>query len=68
MSDQHNIDRLFQESFKDFEVDAPKSAWSGIEKRLTQKSKKRVVPLWLKLSGLCSSDCHFDYSWFAVVF
>ncbi|RRO20982.1 hypothetical protein [Flavobacteriaceae bacterium 14752] len=51
MSDEHNIDRLFQESFKDFEVDAPKTAWSGIEKRLTQKSKKRIIPIWLKFSG-----------------
>ncbi len=51
MSDEHNIDRLFQESFKDFEVDAPKNAWSGIEKRLAQKPKRRIVPLWLKLGG-----------------
>jgi len=51
MSDEHNIDRLFQESFKDFEVEAPKTAWNSIEKRLTEKSKKRIAPLWLKLSG-----------------
>ena len=55
MSDEHNIDRLFQESFKDFEVDAPKNAWSHIEKQLIQKPKKPVIPLWQKLSGVAAA-------------
>ncbi len=54
MSDDHNIDRLFQESFKDFEVDAPKGAWDNIEKKLNQNSKKSVLPLWQKLSGVAA--------------
>jgi len=54
MSDDHNIDRLFQESFKDFEVDAPKGAWNNIEKKLNQNNKKRIVPLWQKVSGVAA--------------
>lgn len=51
MSEEHNIDRLFQESFKDFDVDAPKNAWNNIEKRLNKKSRKPLIPLWQKLGG-----------------
>lgn len=54
MSDEHNIDRLFQESFKDFEVDAPNSTWGNIEKHLTQNSTKRIFPIWQKLSGVAA--------------
>jgi len=50
MKKEHNIDRLFQESFKDFEVEAPKNAWSNIEKEL-KSSNKKVVPLWQKLGA-----------------
>ena len=51
MSDDRNIDRLFQESFKDFEVSAPKNSWRNIEKRLSQQRHKTIFPLWQKLSG-----------------
>jgi hypothetical protein len=51
MSDDPNIDRLFQESFKDFQVDAPKNAWANIEKKLSKKSRRRVFPIWLKLGA-----------------
>lgn len=54
MSDDRNIDRLFQESFKDFEVDAPEGTWDNIERKLKQKSRKRLVPLWQKLSGVAA--------------
>ena len=55
MSDERNIDRLFQESFKDFEVDAPKSAWVNIEKHLSQKTRKPLIPLWQKLGGVAAA-------------
>ena len=54
MREEHNIDRLFQESFKDFDVDAPKNSWHNIEKRLSKKSRKKVIPLWQKLSGVAA--------------
>jgi hypothetical protein len=51
MSENKNIDRLFQESFKDFEVDAPKGSWQNIEKRLVQKNRKRIIPMWQKIGA-----------------
>ncbi len=50
MKENHDIDRLFQESFKDFEVEAPKNAWANIEKEL-KSSRKKVLPLWQKISA-----------------
>lgn len=54
MREHDNIDRLFQESFKDFEVDAPQGTWDNIEKKLTQKDDKVIIPLWQKLSGVAA--------------
>ncbi|RPD96534.1 hypothetical protein EGM88_09205 [Aureibaculum marinum] len=51
MSDKKNIDRLFQEKFKDYEVFPDSSVWKGIEKELTKKKKKRIIPLWLRYGG-----------------
>ena len=51
MKEDNNIDRLFQESFKDFEVLPPENAWSNIEERLKSNSKRRVVPLWRRLTA-----------------
>ena len=41
MSDKKHIDRLFQEKFKDFDVNPSDKAWDGIEARLQKKKKKR---------------------------
>ena len=51
MSEKKNIDRLFQEKFKDFEATPPEYVWENIEAELKQKKKKRVIPLWFKLGG-----------------
>lgn len=51
MKNDHNIDRLFQESFKDFEVSAPENAWQNIERRLKENSGKTVIPLWRRLTA-----------------
>jgi deoxyribodipyrimidine photolyase len=43
MNDKKNIERLFQERFKDFEVAPPENAWQNIAARLEKKeSKKRM--------------------------
>lgn len=56
MKEQKNIDRLFQEKFKDFEVFPPEFVWHQIEKKLpTKKSKKKVVPLFWKFGGVAAS-------------
>ncbi|MDY7394650.1 hypothetical protein UMM65_05310 [Aureibaculum sp. 2210JD6-5] len=51
MSDNKNIDRLFQEKFKDYEVFPDPNVWKGIESELTKKKKRRIIPLWLRLAG-----------------
>lgn len=56
MKENKNIERLFQEKFKDFEVQPPQDAWAAIEKRLNEKKKKRrVIPIWFKASGIAAS-------------
>ncbi|MES2410920.1 MAG: hypothetical protein V4535_05690 [Bacteroidota bacterium] len=54
MSERKNIDRLFQEKFKDFEVSPPTEAWGDIEAKLDEKRKKRIIPIWWKLSGVAA--------------
>lgn len=54
MSEKKNIDRLFQEKFKDFEANPAEDLWSGIEAKLNEKKRKRVIPLWWKLSGVAA--------------
>jgi hypothetical protein len=54
MSDKKNIDRLFQEKFKDFEVTPPDFVWENIQEALQEKRQRRVIPLWLRLSGVAA--------------
>lgn len=51
-----NIDRLYQEKFKDFEVTPPDIVWNKIEEQLGHKKekKRRIFPFWLKLSGVAA--------------
>jgi len=52
--DLKNIDRLFQENLKDFEVSPPTKAWNAIEKQLAKPSKKRYIPIWAKISSIAA--------------
>lgn len=54
MSERKNIDRLFQEKFKDFEAIPPQDAWANIEAKLDNKKKRRVIPFWWRLSGVAA--------------
>lgn len=54
MSEKKNIDRLFREKFKDFEVAPPEYVWENIRETLQEKHKRRVVPLWIRLSGVAA--------------
>lgn len=54
MSEKKNIDKFFQEQFRDFEADVPESAWPEIERRLQKKKKRRVVPIWWRLGGVAA--------------
>ncbi|MEN8817200.1 MAG: hypothetical protein ABF274_10090 [Nonlabens sp.] len=55
MSEKKNIDRLFQERFKDFEVQPPSASWNAIEKQIDKKKKPRVIPLWWTLGGVAAA-------------
>ena len=53
MKEKKNIDRLFQEKFKDFEAQPAPHVWESIAAREKQK-RKRVIPLWIKLGGVAA--------------
>lgn len=54
MSDFKNIDRLFQEKLKDYEVSPPNKVWSGIENNLTEVPQKRRIPIWAKFASIAA--------------
>lgn len=54
MREEKNIDRLFQEKLKDFEVQPPKKSWQLIEKAIVVNSKKRRFPLWFRISSIAA--------------
>ncbi len=54
MNDKKNIDRLFQERFKDFESVPNEKIWDNIHDALHEKKKRRVIPFWWKLSGIAA--------------
>lgn len=55
MSDKKHIDRLFQESFKDFEATPSDAVWENIELQLNQKKKSRkVIPIWWRYAGVAA--------------
>lgn len=54
MNERKNIDRLFQEKFKDFEVTPPDFVWENIQEALQEKKKRRAIPIWIRLSGVAA--------------
>jgi hypothetical protein len=55
MNDKKNIDRLFQERFKDFEPEPGKQVWVDIQAVLKEKEDRKVVPFWIKSSGIAAA-------------
>ncbi|MCX2681208.1 outer membrane beta-barrel protein [Galbibacter sp. EGI 63066] len=56
MKEKKNIERLFQEKFKDFEYNPPERVWTSIEASLdNKKTKRNVIPLWWKLGGIAAA-------------
>ncbi|WP_378180586.1 hypothetical protein [Aquimarina sp. SS2-1] len=55
MSDKKNIDRLFQEKFKNFEVTPDDAVWKKIQAR-KNKDRKRVIllPFWYRVAGVAA--------------
>lgn len=55
MKNTKNIDRLFQEKFKDFEATPNEKIWKNIESSLQEKEeKRRIIPFWWKLTGVAA--------------
>ncbi|NBL65392.1 outer membrane beta-barrel protein [Flavobacterium sp. NST-5] len=55
MKEKKNIERLFQEKFKDFEVQPSPELWTAIEAKLQGKKKKRrVIPFWYRIAGVAA--------------
>lgn len=54
MRDFKNIDRLFQENLKDYEVFPPNKSWDTIAGKLSNDSKKRRLPFWMKISSIAA--------------
>jgi hypothetical protein len=56
MNEKKNIDRLFQEKFKDFEVAPQDAVWNRINESLPNKKKKRrVIPIWWQVGGVAAT-------------
>jgi len=52
MRTRKNIDRFYQDRFKDVETTPREDVWKNIAARLPQKEKKkRIIPFWFKLAG-----------------
>jgi hypothetical protein len=56
MSEKKNIDKLFKEQFKNFEVTPSDTVWENIEAELnTDKRKRRVIPIWWTFAGVAAT-------------
>ncbi len=50
-----NIDKLFQEKFKNFSEVPPEKIWTSIEGSLNEKKRSRkIIPFWWKLGGVAA--------------
>ncbi|MCH4822535.1 hypothetical protein ML462_05060 [Gramella lutea] len=56
MKEKKNIDRIYQEKFKDFEREPNERVWENISAKLDKKDKKEpiIIPLWFKLGGVAA--------------
>jgi hypothetical protein len=55
MKEKKNIDRLFQEKLRDFEATPNNQVWLHIEAELKKEKKRKVIPLWLRYSGIAAT-------------
>ncbi|NDP26268.1 MAG: hypothetical protein GZ087_02400 [Flavobacterium sp.] len=55
MKENKNIDRLFQEQFRGFEETPDNQVWLNIVAELKKDKKRKVIPLWIKCSGIAAA-------------
>ena len=55
MKDKKNIERLFQETFKDFEETPRERVWENIQSKLDSKKRdKKIIPIWFWYAGVAA--------------
>ena len=52
---KNNLEKLFREKLNNFSDIPNDSVWESISATLDKKKKKRVIPIWWKLSGIAAS-------------
>jgi len=55
MKEKKNIDRLFQEKFKDFESHPSDRVWNNILTAQNKKEHKKIIPIWWKMGGVAAT-------------
>lgn len=63
MKERKNVDRLFQEKLKDFEVAPDEQVWKNIEAALRAKKKRRFPPIWFRLAGAAAILLLAFFTW-----
>ncbi|MBE7641462.1 hypothetical protein GUB10_14070 [Salegentibacter sp. BLCTC] len=56
MKERKNIDRLYQEKFRDYNPEPKPELWNSIAGKLNEKDEKRpfIIPLWMKIGGVAA--------------
>lgn len=54
MNEKKNIDRLFQEKFKNFEVTPDDAVWEKIKAKKDNKKRVIILPLWYRIAGVAA--------------
>ncbi len=55
MSKKEHIDKLFKDSFKEFEATPSPEVWNQIQAKLKEeKDDRKVIPIWWKLGGVAA--------------
>ncbi len=55
MKEKKNIDRLFQEKFKNFEAHPSDNVWNAIADSQKKKDDRKIIPFWFKLGGIAAA-------------
>lgn len=56
MKNKINIDRLFQEKFKDFETEPNKQTWLNIQTAMYEdKNERKIIPIWFRCAGIVAA-------------
>ncbi|WP_431133183.1 hypothetical protein [Psychroserpens mesophilus] len=56
MNEKKNIDKLFKEQLKNFEVTPQDHIWENIQEKLheDQRKKRRIIPIWWRVAGIAA--------------